>query len=46
VAHPIINTRTVPMRSLALSPRVEVETCEYPDSGKISIVAGERARCA
>jgi uncharacterized cupin superfamily protein len=42
VAHQIINTGTVPMRYLALSSLVELEACEYPDSGKISIVAGVR----
>jgi uncharacterized cupin superfamily protein len=42
VAHQIINTGTTPMRYLALSSLVDVETCEYPDSGKISVVAGPR----
>jgi uncharacterized cupin superfamily protein len=42
VAHQIINTGTVPMRYLALSSLVDLEACEYPDSGKISIVAGAR----
>jgi len=40
VAHQIVNTGTTTMRYLALSTLAEVETCEYPDSGKISIVAG------
>ncbi|WP_425065233.1 cupin domain-containing protein [Reyranella sp.] len=40
VAHQIINTGTEPMRYLAVSTRVPVDSCEYPDSGKISIVAG------
>ena len=30
------------MRYLALSTLAEVEACEYPDSQKISIVAGQR----
>jgi uncharacterized cupin superfamily protein len=30
------------MRYLALSSLADVETCEYPDSGKIMIVAGPR----
>jgi uncharacterized cupin superfamily protein len=30
------------MRYLSLSTLVEIETCEYPDSNKISIVAGKR----
>ena len=42
VAHQIINTGTVEMRYLSLSTVVEIETCEYPDSNKISIVAGKR----
>ena len=40
VAHQIINTGTETMRYLAVSSRVAVDACEYPDSGKISIVAG------
>ncbi len=42
VAHQIINTGTTTMRYLALSTLSEVETCEYPDSQKISIVTGKR----
>jgi uncharacterized cupin superfamily protein len=42
VAHQIINTGTTMMRYLALSTRAEVEACEYPDSGKVQIFAGER----
>ena len=42
VAHQIINTGTSPLRYLALSNVAEVESCEYPDSQKISIVAGQR----
>jgi len=41
VAHQIINTGTVTMRYLSLSTLVEVEACEYPDSGKVSVVAGK-----
>ena len=40
VAHQIINTGTETMRYLAVSTRVPLDACEYPDSGKISIVAG------
>lgn len=40
VAHQIINTGTETMRYLAVSTRVPLDSCEYPDSGKISIVAG------
>jgi uncharacterized cupin superfamily protein len=39
VAHQIINTGQVPMRYLALSKQSTIETCEYPDSGKIMIYA-------
>jgi len=42
VAHQIINTGTTTLRYLSLSSLVEVDTCEYPDSGKILVVAGER----
>jgi uncharacterized cupin superfamily protein len=42
VAHQIINTGTTPMRYLALSNVVEIETCEYPDSNKIMVAAGPR----
>lgn len=42
VAHQIVNTGRVDMRYLAVSNLVEIETCEYPDSGKISVVAGPR----
>jgi uncharacterized cupin superfamily protein len=42
VAHQIINTGATTMRYLALSTLVDVETCEYPDSQKISIVTGQR----
>jgi uncharacterized cupin superfamily protein len=42
VAHQIINTGTSPLRYLALSNVAEVESCEYPDSQKISVVAGPR----
>ena len=42
VAHQIINTGTTELRYLALSTLVELEACEYPDSGKILISAGKR----
>jgi uncharacterized cupin superfamily protein len=42
VAHQIVNTGATTMRYLALSTLAGIETCEYPDSGKISIVAGQR----
>jgi uncharacterized cupin superfamily protein len=42
VAHQIINTGTVPLRYLAVSNVAEIEACEYPDSGKVLVVAGPR----
>ena len=40
VAHQIINTGTETMRYLAVSTRAAVDACEYPDSGKVMVVAG------
>lgn len=40
VAHQIINTGTTTMRYLSLSTMSDVEACEYPDSGKVLVVAG------
>lgn len=37
VAHQIINTGMVELRYLALSNRVALEVCEYPDSGKLLV---------
>ena len=42
VAHQIINTGITTMRYLALSTIIDIEACEYPDSGKVSIAAGPR----
>lgn len=42
VAHQIVNTGSTDMRYLAISTLVPVEVCEYPDSGKVSAVAGKR----
>ena len=42
VAHQIINTGTTDLTYLAVSTLAPVEICEYPDSGKISAVAGPR----
>lgn len=39
VAHQIINTGSVPMRYLAVSNRVPLELCEYPDSGKLLVAS-------
>jgi len=40
VAHQIVNTGTTTMRYLALSSLVAVDVCEYPDSGKVSVMTG------
>lgn len=42
VAHQIINTGAVDLRYLAVSTIADVEVCEYPDSQKVSAVAGPR----
>jgi uncharacterized cupin superfamily protein len=44
VAHQIINTGTVTMRYLSLSTICDIEACEYPDSRKVLVVAGERGK--
>jgi uncharacterized cupin superfamily protein len=44
VAHQIINTGRVELRYLAVSNRVEIEICEYPDSGKILFGADREPR--
>ena len=42
VAHQIINTGATDLCYLAVSTLTELDACEYPDSGKISIVSGKR----
>lgn len=42
VAHQIINTGNTPLRYLALSNRVDIEVCEYPDSNKVMVGAGRQ----
>ena len=39
VAHQIINTGKSELRYLALSTLCDIEVCEYPDSGKMLVVA-------
>lgn len=46
LAHQIINTGSVDLRYLALSTLAAVEVCEYPDSGKVSVLAGRRGERA
>ena len=41
VAHQIVNTGSETMRYLSLSTRVDVDACEYPDSQKIAVFAGQ-----
>jgi uncharacterized cupin superfamily protein len=41
VAHQIINTGATTMRYLSLSTLAEADICEYPDSRKLSVVAGK-----
>jgi uncharacterized cupin superfamily protein len=40
VAHQIVNTGTTDLRYLAVSTLRDVEVCEYPDSGKLSLYVG------
>jgi len=42
VAHQIINTGATTMRYLSVSTRVDLDACEYPDSGKVLVAAGRR----
>lgn len=44
VAHQIINTGSTTMRYLALSNLVDVEVCQYPDSGKVSVLTAAGGR--
>lgn len=41
VAHQIINTGTATLRYLSLSTMSTTEVCEYPDSDKVGVFAGE-----
>lgn len=41
VAHQIINTGSITMRYLSLSTLSNIEVCEYPDSNKVGVFAGE-----
>lgn len=42
-AHQIRNTGDTDLRYLALSNRVPLEVCEYPDSGKLLVVGDDSA---
>ncbi len=44
VAHQIVNTGTTPMRYLAVSTVADLDACEYPDSGKVSIKASRQGQ--
>jgi uncharacterized cupin superfamily protein len=39
-AHQLLNTGETELRYLAISTMITVEVCEYPDSGKFSIMSG------
>jgi uncharacterized cupin superfamily protein len=39
-AHQLINTGSTEMRYLAISTMIAPEVCEYPDSGKFTIMSG------
>jgi uncharacterized cupin superfamily protein len=41
LAHQIINTGTTELRYLALSTRVGMDICEYPDSQKVAVFAAQ-----
>jgi len=41
VAHQIINTGATALRYLSLSTMSTTEVCEYPDSNKVGVFAGE-----
>lgn len=40
VAHQIVNTGKTELRYLAISNRLALDACEYPDSNKIMVVSG------
>jgi uncharacterized cupin superfamily protein len=40
-AHQLINTGREPLRYLAISSELDPEICEYPDSGKVGVYAGD-----
>ncbi|HKE49726.1 MAG TPA: cupin domain-containing protein [Rhodanobacteraceae bacterium] len=42
VAHQILNTGTTTLRYLAVSTRLDLDACEYPDSQKVIVAAGVR----
>ena len=42
-AHQLINTGTEPLLYLAMSSELDPEICEYPDSNKVGLWAGDHA---
>jgi uncharacterized cupin superfamily protein len=44
VAHQIVNTGAATMRYLSVSTREDIDACEYPDSQKVAVFAGERGK--
>jgi uncharacterized cupin superfamily protein len=40
-AHQLINTGSAPLRYLSISSTFDPDVCEYPDSGKVGVYAGD-----
>jgi uncharacterized cupin superfamily protein len=40
-AHQLINSGRVPLKYLAISTQLDPDVCEYPDSGKVGVYAGD-----
>ena len=40
-AHQLINTGSAPLRYLSISSNFDPDICEYPDSGKVGVYAGD-----
>jgi uncharacterized cupin superfamily protein len=40
-AHQLINTGSLPLQYLSMSSNLDPEVCEYPDSNKVGVWAGE-----
>lgn len=45
-AHQIINTGTTDLRYLALSNRLAIDVCEYPDSQKLAVFVEQNGKLA
>jgi uncharacterized cupin superfamily protein len=42
-AHQLINTGSAPLKYLAISTMIDPDICDYPDSGKLGVWAGDYA---